>query len=293
MRRIPSFFALRAFEAAARLESFALAGEELHLTPSAISHQIRALERYFGQPLFMRNGRRVEPTAPGRQLLARLTRTFDDLEAACAEIGPAARRTEALALHCAPSFAAKWLGPRLPGFMRTHPEIGIRLSASADPIDLMRQDQFDLAIAYGTQPSRQGGVVAEPLGVELVTALIAPSLQSQSPAQLTLIESAISPVRWEDWFAHNHLSSPPQAARPSFDRGAMAISAAAQGLGAVLESTRLAEEELTTGRLVELGGGRYRGLRIELHFLYWRAAQRNLPKIVAFRNWLLDAIVAD
>jgi LysR family glycine cleavage system transcriptional activator len=296
MRRLPSFFALRAFEAAARLGSFALASEELHLSPSAVSHQVRALEEYFGRKLFRRmSGQGVEPTLEGRQLLTRLTPIFDELEAACAALRPGSEAAQALALHCAPSFAAKWLGPRLPSFMARHPEISIRITASADPIDLARRGEIDVAIAYGTKPA-QPGVVAEPLGTELVTALIAPALDAASdfsgpdlPEDLTLIDSAVSPVRWDEWLALNGLTGPEAAARPSFDRAAMAIAAAAQGLGAVLESTRLAAEELARQELVEMGGGRFRGMERELHFLSYRATQRNVAKIAAFRSWLLQA----
>ncbi|MGF7209417.1 DNA-binding transcriptional LysR family regulator [Skermanella aerolata] len=297
MRSLPSFFALRAFEAAARLGSFALASEELHLSPSAVSHQVRALEDYFGRKLFRRlSGQGVEPTPEGRQLLTRLTPVFDELEAACAALRPGPEAAaQALTLHCAPSFAAKWLGPRLPSFMARHPEISIRITASADPIDLTRRAEIDVAIAYGTKPA-QPGVIAEPLGTELVTALIAPALDAASdfsgpglPQDLILIDSAISPVRWDEWLALNGLNAAESAARPSFDRAAMAIAAAAQGVGVVLESTRLAAEELARRELVEMGGGRFRGMERELHFLSYRAAQRNVAKIAAFRSWLLQA----
>ena len=296
MRQLPSFSALRAFEAAARLESFALAAAELHLSASAVSHQVRALEAQLGQGLFARrSGQGVEPTAAGRQLLARLTPILDELEAACAALRPEPAADAApLALHCVPSFAAQWLGPRLPGFLAAHPGITLRLTANADPVDLARQPGIDLAIAYGAAPA-QPGVVAEPLGPEQVTALVAPALQARLdlagralPAGLTLIDSAVSPVRWEEWLALNRLGPPPAAPRPSFDRAAMAIAAAAQGVGVALESTRLAAGELARGELVVLGGGRFRGLPRVLHHLCTRAAQRGVPRIAAFRAWLLQ-----
>ena len=179
--------------------------------------------------------------------------------------------------------------------MAEHPSINIRMTASADPIDLARQSSIDVAIVYGTKPA-QPGVIAEPLGTELVTALIAPGLNATLdfsgpglPDKLTLIESTISPVRWEAWLALNGLTAPATAVRPSFDRGAMAISAAAQGVGVALESTRLAAEELERQELVEMGSGRFRGLEQTLHFLCYRATQRNIAKIAAFRSWLLQA----
>src|ERR1700760_1235249 len=102
MRKIPNFFALRAFEAAARHESFTLGAQELNLTPSAISHQVRELEDWFGIPLFVRANRSVETTPECLRLLESLTRIFDALEASCSEVGLAAR-AQVLTVHCAPS----------------------------------------------------------------------------------------------------------------------------------------------------------------------------------------------
>lgn len=293
MRRFPSLVALRAFEAAARLESFALASEELHQTPSAISHQIRALESYFERGLFQRHRRRVELTPDGQRLLTQLSNAFDVIEAACAELSPLPR-AQSLAVHCAPSFASKWLGPRLPSFTRQHPTISIRLSSSAEPIDLVRREDLDLAIAYGAALHRPG-IVAEPLGTELIAALCSPTMASQidaadpaSMSRLTLIESTLSPVRWSDWFVLNDLFQPSLRNRPSFDRGALAISAAVQGAGVALETTRLAEEELKKGELVQLGNGRFQGISREMHFLCYRAVDKDKRKTVAFRAWLFS-----
>lgn len=298
MRRIPSFQALRAFEAAARLESFLLASQELHLTPSAISHQVRGLESYFGKLLFLRQNRQLELTPEGRRLLLQLTGAFDAIENACAEFSPVTQQ-HGLAVHCAPSFASKWLGPRLPTFMQQHPGINLRLSASADPIDFARHDEIDLTIAYGGVPPGKG-VVAEPLGIEHITALAAPALASQlepdnpaALARLTLIESAVSPIRWQDWFALNGLQFPSGGARPSFDRGALVISAAVQGLGVALETERFAQDELAKGELVRLGKGHFRSLPREMHFLCYRSGQRDSTKIVAFRNWLLNIVASE
>jgi DNA-binding transcriptional LysR family regulator len=292
MRKLPSFFALRAFEAAARLNSFTLAGRELHLTPSAISHQVRALEEYFGKPLFERRNRRIDLTPDGTRLLSGLTGAFDAIEAICAELEPSPRRNS-LVVHCAPSFAAKWLGPRLPDFMRRHPQISLQLLSGAGQVDLMRRDELDIAIVYGgVTPSL--GTVIEPLGDEDVTALCRPDLAANfDPADrfpLTLIESSVSPVRWSDWFQLNNLAMPVQQAHPSFDRGALAISAACQGLGVALESRRFALDELARGELVELGQGRLKAIRRPMHFLCYRDGHKSAGPITAFRNWLLECV---
>ena len=183
MRRIPPFVLLRAFEAAARLESFTLAAGELHLTQSAISHQVRELEDYLARPLFIRRNRRVELTSEGRRLLESLSRVFDVIEAACNEVA-LAPQAEVLAVHCAPSFAAKWLGPRLREFLHSHPDITIRLTSGAEPIDLTRVRDVDVAISYGSVPER-AGILSVALGAERIVPLCSPELvKDDIPCQM-------------------------------------------------------------------------------------------------------------
>jgi DNA-binding transcriptional LysR family regulator len=290
MRKLPSFFALRAFEAAARLESFALASEELHLTPSAISHQIRGLEDHFGLPLFKRRHRGVALTADGARLAGQLFDAFDAIESACADLRPAAG-AQTLAVHCSPSFATQWLGPRLPRFMAAHPDIELSMSSAAEPADLLRHPELDIAIAYGA-PLRSQGVTTEALGTEQIAPLCAPGLFDGDPtaeelSQSALIDSRLNPVRWRDWFALNGTALPLRRKRPSFDRASLAIAAAVDGLGVALESTRLAAHELERGDLVVVGAGRFAPVLRETHFLSWRTVDKRLPKIVRFRAWLL------
>jgi LysR family glycine cleavage system transcriptional activator len=290
MRRIPNFVLLRAFEAAARLESFTLAASELHLTQSAISHQVKELEQYFGRPLFHRRNRRVETTSEGRRLHESIGRVFDVIEAACAEVtlDPLA---QVLAVHCAPSFAVKWLGPRLPEFMQAHPNVTIRLSSDAEPADLARAREVDVAISYGYAHDRPG-VVSRALGTEHIIPMCSPSLlQEGVPAsvqigRMTLIDSQLSRVTWPGWFALNGLEMP-RGPRPSFDRAALAISAAVDGMGVALETTRLAERELARGDLVELGAGAFAPLERETHFLSYRVNERNVEKVKSFCDWVL------
>lgn len=293
MRRIPNFVLLRAFEAAARHESFTQAAEELHRSQSAISHQVKELEEYFGCPLFHRKNRRVELTAQGKRLFDSLERVFDVLEAACQEVS-LERGAQVLALHCAPSLAAKWLGPRLAEFTQAHPEITIRLSTGAEPIDLVQMREIDIAISYKAAISRSG-IAVQPLGLERIVPLVSPSvlrddipLEAQISA-LTLIDSQLSRVTWKDWFALNGLQFPNRP-RQSFDRAALAISAAVDGMGVALETVRLAERELSSGALVELGAGMFQAIECETHFLSCRTNERDLQKIRLFSSWLFSKI---
>ncbi|QEI08633.1 LysR family transcriptional regulator [Pigmentiphaga aceris] len=289
MRKLPSFFALRAFEAAARLESFALAADELHLTPSAISHQIRGLEDYFGLPLFLRRNRGVALTADGMRLAGQLFDAFDAIESACADLRPVSS-ARTLAVHSSPSFATQWLGPRLPRFMASHPDIDLSMSSAAEPIDLLRHPEVDISIAYGN-PLRSQGVTTEALGQEEIAPLCAPAWQNQVPdmamlAQSVLIDSRLNPVRWRDWLALNGAERPSRRSRPSFDRASLAIAAAVDGLGVALESTRLAEQELQRGTLVIPCAGTYTPVLRETHFLSYRTVDRRLPNVMQFRAWL-------
>ncbi len=293
MQRTPSLHALRAFEAAARLGSFAQAADELHLSPSAISHQVRALEEHLGRPMFVRTNRTVILTPEGDRLLAALSPAFESIHAACAELSPPTQKQD-LSVHCTPSFATKWLSPRLPGFMAQHPNINIRISSSADAVDLSRHEEIDVIIGYG-DVRRGKGVTALSLGVEEIAALCAPAfaeVHAEADAadftDLVRLESTFSPVRWSDWFALNGLRVNASQTGPAFDRGSMVIAAAAQGLGLALETVRFAQAELNAGSLVRFCEDRFRSLERELHFLCYRTRDENTPKIRRFRDWVLE-----
>ena len=290
MRRLPSFFSLRAFEAAARLGGFTQAGDALHLTPSAISHQVRALETWFGRTLFTRSVRKVTLTADGQRLLEQLSQAFDQIEDACAQLRPPEAGSE-LAVHCSPSFAAKWLGPRLPQFMAAHPSIVIRLSSSAEPADLAKSVDIDVDIAYGAPPPH-ANVVVEALGLEPTVPMCSPRLfegrRFEVPAdllRLPLIDSKVNPVQWADWCKLNGLKLP-VGPRPSFDRGSMAIAAAADGMGIALETTRFAEQELARGDLVILDGASFCRIERMTHFICYRKTALNNERLMAFCSWL-------
>lgn len=229
-------------------------------------------------------------TADGQRLLDQLGPAFDQIEDACAELRPLESRSE-LAVHCSPSFASTWLGPRLPQFMAAHPGIVIRLSSSAEPVDLSRATDIDVDIAYGPPPPRRH-VIVEPLGPETTAPMCSPRLFAgrtlQAPADLlafTLIDSKVNPVRWVDWCRLNGLQLP-AGARPSFDRGSMALAAAADGMGIALETTRFAELEIERGELVVLEGPSFRRIEQVMHFLCYRKTAIDNEKLMAFRSWM-------
>lgn len=294
----PSLIALRAFEAAARHGNFSIAATELHQTPSAISHQIKSLESFFGFPLFHRHSRYLELNDQGRRLFEVVKPAFDSIDQICTALRPFAE-TEKLAVHCSPSFASKWLGPRLPDFFSKYPQFSLNLSSSASPVDLHKHPELDMAIAYSAA-MKSPGIFVQSLGLEECYPLGAPALlgptreiEFRELGSIALIESQLNPLSWRDYFIQHGKPLPEIIHRPSFDRGALAIAAAVDGLGLALESVRFAQQELADGRLVKYGIEGCEPVMREIHFLCYRHTQRNSPKIVAFHDWLVDQCRSD
>ncbi len=276
---------LRGFEAAGRTGSFRAAAVELGLTPSAVSHAIRKLERTLGATLFEREGRTVRLSPEGEALMRHVARAFDELRRGLEIVST--RGPLMLRLHSAPSFAAQWLSPRLSRFLRAHPGIEVRLAAGTDYARFVN-DEFDADIVYG--PPRREGLVVVPLGEETVTPLCSPELarQIEAPMDLyrcVLIESDNKQIRWPAWFARNGLPAP-RPAGTRFDRSFLAIAAATDGLGVALESTRLAEREIASGRLVRPLVGRTEDVRYVGHHLVFPRAARQRHTLRLFTQWL-------
>ena len=158
--------AIRAFEAAARTGSFRDAANELHLTPSAVSHAIRKLESTMSTTLFERSARSVRLTPAGENLMRHAGAAFDNLRRGMEEV--AGRGPQLLRVHSAPSFAAQWLAPRLAQFLAAEPKLEVRLAASTE-YARFSNDDFDVDVVYG-QP-RGEGIELIPLGEETVTPL--------------------------------------------------------------------------------------------------------------------------
>ncbi len=294
MRKIPSLKGLQTFEAAARCASFTAAAEELHVTVSAVSHQIRFLEEEIGINLFHRTSRAVVLTDAGARYFQRLDEAFTLLESATRDIERRGK-SDILTIHCVPSFAAQWLMPRIARFSAVHDSIDVRLNASVEPINLAAGD-VDVDIRYGVVlPS--SGVVTTALPDETIVVLCAPKLMGdpthpiRDPRDLrhhTLIHSEVNLVSWRDW-SRLHGEIPLDFERgPRFDRSFMAISAAADGLGVCLESILLVQQELENGRLSAPFGAQ--GPSIRCHSMSVLRAKQNVPKVRAFQVWLFSEL---
>jgi len=283
--RLPPLHALRAFEAAARLESFSRAADELHVTHGAVSHQVRALEEFLGAPLFNRNGRRVVLTGDGR-LFA------DRVRAALRDIGDAANslrrpgRANRLTVSLLPSFAARWLMPRIGRFMMAHPEISINVHTSIAFVDFDREEA-DMAIRFGN--GEWPKLEVEKFMDDEYFPVVSPRFnRGRLPArpaelgQLPLISSDGEP--WAPWFkaAGLKLAEP---TGPIFDDSSLMVQAAIDARGIALVRRSIAEGDLAAGTLVRLFD-----VAIKASGSYYLVRPRGAApqKVLAFRAWMLE-----
>ena len=248
---LPPLNGLRVFEAAARLGSFKAAAEELCVTPSAVSHQVANLEAVLNVSLFDRDGRRLSLNETGEayqrgihDALSRLSQATEKVVSDTAEL--------ALTILTAPSFASKWLMPRIDDFLSEHPEWRVRIEAATTQYLL---SNADVGIFYG--PPTDSGLVVTPIVTERVLVLCSPQLLEGGPplerptdlAEHVLIGSR-NRQQWRNWLRAHGIENMAIRREMSVGRSAMAIEAALQGLGIILESDFLAADEIADGRLI-------------------------------------------
>jgi LysR family glycine cleavage system transcriptional activator len=291
--RLPPLRALVAFESAARHGSFAQAADELGVTPSAVSHQIQSLEAFLGLALFVRRGGRVSLTGAGHGYRREIDGAFRIIADATTALSPR-RREETLVILVSPSFAVRWLQPRLPRFLAGWPAARIRLATSSagTPLD---QENFDVAIAYG-RPERSGAVIL-PLLKEQLTPLCSPGLAEALSLSVvadlgraTLIHSQ-NLIPWKEFFAAAGVPDLQPTNELWIDRSVMAISAAVDGLGVVLESDILTEGERSERTLI----APFADAKITsvCHFLTVTPSARSRRDAALFIEWLAAEIPAE
>lgn len=298
-RRIAPLNALRAFEAAARHLSFTRAAEELHVTPAAISHQIKGLEEYIGAPLFRRLTRALLLTDEGQRALPLLRDAFDLLAEASARLSAPADDS-ILTVSAAPSIAAKWLVTRLERFRISHPDIDVRLDASDRLVDFTR-DGVDAAIRYGA--GSYPGLHVERLFGTTVFPVCSPALAAgppplRSPRDLaghTLLhvdwtEQDETWPNWKMWLLAAGVTGIDATRGPRFNDVAMSTLTAVEGNGISLASDILASDDLAAGRLV-----RPFEFSVAMDFSYFFVCPKENTgkhKVAAFRDWLLSEAAA-
>lgn len=290
-RRLPPLNSLRAFAAAAERLSLAAAAEDLHVTPSAVSLQIRQLEDHLGIPVFIRTGRGLQLTNEGKAILPGILEGFDQLRMALSLIGPQGEEN-VLTLSVAPSFAAKWLSPRLDAFAQAHPNIDIRILATDQLVDFA-VDNVDIAIRYGS--GVYPGLTSEHLLAERVFPVCAPQLLEGVAHPLDLLRSQTllhddSPDQdktcpdWRMWLRAARISGVDWRRGPRFNQSSMVLEAAVAGRGVALAKATLAAADLAAGRIVKLAEI---DQPVEFaYYLVYPAERRQSAKCTAFREWV-------
>jgi LysR family glycine cleavage system transcriptional activator len=287
-RRLPSLNGLKAFEAAARSESFTRAAEELNVTQGAVSHQVKALEDTLGLKLFHRERQRLILTEAGRDYLAVVRDAFDRIAIGTERL---LQRQESgvLTVSTSPDFAAKWLVNRLGRFAEKHPDIDLRVSAATHYVDFARED-VDIAIRHGDGNWPEMDVVR--LYSERLFPVCSPKLvlgRNRIAKPTDLLKLPL--LRLEDTKNWRRLFDAagvkePVGPGPVLNRASMLIDAAIDGQGIALARTALAAWDLINGRLV-----RPIDVSLRMANTYWIVcpkASSNLPKIATFRNWVLE-----
>lgn len=287
MAFLPPINNLRAFEAVARRRSFALAATELHLTASAISHQVARLESQLGVRLFERSAHGVRLSTAGESYMARVGGALTAITAATDDLRQGARNS--LYVHSAPSIASLWLMPRLRGFAEAHPEISLNLSAAHTPSDFAL-GQADLDLRYGVP--QWPDLVVEPLFEEAILPLASPAFiqehRLKRPEHLLgvpLIQSNVSVVQWPDWFAKFADQRAPDRFSVRFDRAQMSLDAAMQGLGVALESATIAGRHIAEKRLRPVFG-LDKAVKLKAHFAVYPSRHAKRAPVEAFLAWL-------
>jgi DNA-binding transcriptional LysR family regulator len=287
MASLPPVTNLLAFEAVARRRSFALAAAELHLTASAISHQVARLEADLGVRLFERSAHGVRLSAGGQKYLERVAGALSAISAATEDLRHGVANS--LYVHSAPSLASLWLMPRLRRFAEAHPEISLNLSAAHTHSDFAL-GQADLDIRYGVP--QWGDLVVEPLFEERIVPLASPAFirehrlkRIEQLLEVPLIQSNVSVVQWSDWLAAFTSLRAPERFTFRFDRAQMSLDAATQGLGVALESTTNAGLHLADRKLKPVFG-LDKAVRIKAHFAVYPARHALRPPVEAFLTWI-------
>ena len=293
-RRLPPLNALRAFEAAARHLNFSRAADELSVTPGAVSQQIQNLEDYVGAALFKRTPKGLLLTDAAQTALPALREAFDRL-AEAASLLTAAVDGRRLTITAPPSFAAKWLAPRLGAFERVHPQVDVWLNAGMELVDLSA-GEVDLALRYGA------GLEVKWLVSETVIPVISPSLLAEQPleypedlANHILLHDGSPEIDdscpdWPMWLTARGLRGIDGHRGPRFNQSSLVIEAAANGRGVALAKRTLAQADLDAGRLVA-------PLQISTavdfaYYLVHPKAKGRLPQVKAFISWIEAEAIA-
>jgi DNA-binding transcriptional LysR family regulator len=292
-RTLPSLNALQCFDAAVRHLSFTRAAEELYLTQSAVSRQIRSLEEFVRRPLFERVKQRLVLTSAGEAYAAAIRDVLDRAEAATLQLMAYGGEGGVLTIAVLPTFGSRWLVPRLPDFAARHPDIQLNLITQVRPFDFEQEGEVDVAFHYG--PALWPGAICHRLMEEDIVPVCAPALLGGKPladphalAQFHLLQLSTRPQAWNEWLHAVGADEVTVNIGARFEHFYMMIQATVAGLGVAVLPQFLVEEELQSGRLMV-------ALERPVHsqhayYLVHPATKTDLYKVRVFREWLLKQV---
>ena len=291
-RRIPATHALLCFEAAARHESYTRAAQELALTQSAVSRQIAALEAFVGQPLFQRTRHGVALTERGSAYARQVRKRLQALERDTLEAMSGHGEGRSITLAAVPTFATRWLIPRLPGLAALHPEIVVHIETRTRPF-LFSDTGFDAALYAGTpeQVANWAGTRSVHLLREDLVPVCAPAMlpggRELEPVEIAdrpLLQQSTRPLAWQEWFEAAGVAVPVALTGPRYELFSMTAAAAAHGMGIALVPRLLVDAELASGELVLASTRRLHSDRSYHLVLPERAEPK--PALGHFCDWL-------
>ena len=310
-RKIPSLQALACFDAAARHQSYTRAAQELALTQGAVSRQIGALEAFVGVALFQRTRHGVALTERGAEYALQVAGRLQGLEQDTLEVMAGSGPGGSLHLAAVPTFATRWLIPRLPALADVHPELTVHIETRTRPF-LFADTAFDAALYAGTaeQVANWAGTRATRLLDEQMVPVCSPALAAglgqlaprspQSPlspltpqaiATLPLLQQSTRPSAWRQWFDAAGVAAPMALSGPRYELFSMTAAAAAQGLGLALVPRLLVEPELARGELMVACAQVLPGDRAYYLVQPERAEER--PALSGFKAWLREAVKSE
>lgn len=290
-RRLPPFAAIRAFEASARNNSFSVAADELNVTQSAISHQVKRLEEFLGVQLFVRAPQRLSLTPAGQDYLGELTGILDRLDESTRRLCYP-DQPELVRIRATPAFTTRWLLPRMHRFQSDYPDLDYEVTIGFPPTNFSKGD-VDVFIHWGEDPV--GGARVEPF-FESARAPVASgeflrnAPEIKRPADLLAVTLLHDKVQdgWSQWFESCGVVPPATQRGPRFAHCELALQAAETGQGVALTYTALIQGELESGRLVRLFD--QETPPVIIYSLAYQECDANDPKIRAFRDWIFDEV---
>jgi LysR family glycine cleavage system transcriptional activator len=297
-RKIPSLQALACFDAAARHESYTRAAQELALTQSAVSRQIAALEQYLGQALFRRTRHGVALTERGSAYARQIAPRLQALERDTLEAMSGQGAQQTLLLAAVPTFASRWLIPRLPDLARQHPQLVVHIETRTRPF-LFADTDFDAALYAGTpqQLRNWAGTRSTLLLQEDLVPVCAPSLlpggRLRTPDELAampLLQQSTRPEAWRQWFQRAAVTAPMALAGPRYELFSLTVAAAVHAMGVALVPRLLIEPELAGGQLVQASA--HALLAERAYYLVSPEQGEDKPVLRHFLRWLQDQVAA-